>query len=344
MKTKAIYFAVILSISPGAASSGTLQELGAKFAKDVKNPDIKIAVMDFEANGNSRDSVVVRERITTFLAQSNSISLVERSLVEKILQEQRMQLSGALGPDEAKTIGKLSGANAIVTGTLSKLANNKIELNARVIRVETGEVLSAGQAVFRKDWEDIDQFYVDRELPYEFKPSVLPEIRSADLPPESGVLVPRAQAPSQLSVKQTGVSFGNIDMEAIVKYNDAVQVDKSTTPPYDKFIRWKMFGEHAPAYKTIADERAEEWHRYAETAEVAEALAIDKSTALPALKASNWDRIGVRYPAIRLKANERSSQWKRYATELSSIADKKNQRLALAEQDYKKLKRLLSCQ
>lgn len=155
LKNKSAVLAGLFLLMPVSGFSGTLQQLATKFGNDIKNTDTKIAVMDFYTGeaGKSQDSVVVRERITTFLAQNKNITLIERSLLERVFQEQKIQVSGAVGPDTAKKIGELTGANAIVSGTLSELSNDEVELNARIIEVGTGRVISAGQAVFKKDWK-----------------------------------------------------------------------------------------------------------------------------------------------------------------------------------------------
>lgn len=155
LKNKSILWVILSFLTPISGFSGTLQQLAVKFGEDIKNTDVKLAVMDFSTGetGKNQDSSVVRERITTFLAQNKNITLIERSLLEKVFQEQKIQISGAVGADTAKQIGELTGASAIVSGTLSELANDEIELNARIIEVGTGRVVSAGQAVFKKDWK-----------------------------------------------------------------------------------------------------------------------------------------------------------------------------------------------
>ena len=155
LKNKSVLWVILSFLTPISGFSGTLQQLAVKFGEDVKNKDVKLAVMDFSIGetGKNQDSIVVRERITTFLAQNKKITLTERSLLEKVFQEQQIQISGAVGADTAKKIGELTGANAIVSGTLSELANDEIELNARIIEVGTGKLISAGQAVFKKDWK-----------------------------------------------------------------------------------------------------------------------------------------------------------------------------------------------
>lgn len=165
MRLNNLLLVVFLLSLPMTAFSGTLQDLAIKFGKDVKRADVKIAVMDFsasESNGG-QDSFVIRERLTTFLAQNKNVVLVERALLEKVFQEQKIQFSGGVSADTAKRIGELTGAAAIVSGTFSELDNEKIEVNARIIEVETGKVISAGQAVFKKDWKYLKPPALDKD-------------------------------------------------------------------------------------------------------------------------------------------------------------------------------------
>lgn len=150
------YFWVLgLLCLPTMALAGTLQDLAYKLGKDLKNIDVKIAIMDFSVGetGGKQDSFVVRERISTLLVQNKNITVIERSLLEKVLQEQKLQMSGTV--DAARKVGELAGATVILSGTISELANNEIEVNARIIEVGTGKVVSAGQAVLKKDWKFI---------------------------------------------------------------------------------------------------------------------------------------------------------------------------------------------
>ena len=154
-KSRQIVCFILLMLAPTIVFSKTLKKMASKFEDDIKDLNVKIAVMDFSSSGAEKDrnSFVVRERLTTFLAQNKNVTLIERALLEKVLQEQKIQLSGAVSLDTAKKIGELTGADAIISGTISELLTDEIEINARVIRVGTGEILSAAQAIVNKDWK-----------------------------------------------------------------------------------------------------------------------------------------------------------------------------------------------
>jgi len=156
-KNKKSFCLILFLLMPIQIFAGTLEQLASKFGNDMKDPEIKIAVMDFSSSGveNNLDSIMVRERFTTFLAQNKNITLIERALLERVFQEQKVQLSGAVSTDTVKKIGELIGANAIVSGSINTLINDEVEVNARVIQVETGKILTAGQAIIKKDWKYI---------------------------------------------------------------------------------------------------------------------------------------------------------------------------------------------
>lgn len=66
-------------------------------------------------------------------------AVIDRSVVDQILSEQRFQMSGAVDK-RAVEIGKLSGANFVTTGIF--INSPRTFLTMRVISVETGEVVA----------------------------------------------------------------------------------------------------------------------------------------------------------------------------------------------------------
>ncbi len=70
------------------------------------------------------------------------IILVERQAIKKILDELHLNATGMVSQDTANRIGKLTGAQILITGSIFKI-NNKTFLIAKIIGVETGQVLGA---------------------------------------------------------------------------------------------------------------------------------------------------------------------------------------------------------
>jgi len=88
---------------------------------------------------------------TTFLENAfvnvGSVSIVDRRDIDKVMSELELQSSEAFTPNDsaAVKVGKLSGADIIVTGTIS-LVGKKYYLNVRLITVETGNILGSSIA------------------------------------------------------------------------------------------------------------------------------------------------------------------------------------------------------
>lgn len=140
---------------PKVAIAQTMEQLASKIGKDINNPTLKVAVVGFSAvpGIEKRDVDVIQERLTTFLGMTRGFRLIERTLLEKVLEEQRLQLSGAISTSTVKKIGELSGADIVVSGTVNLLVGDEVEVNARALTVETGEVISAGRARIPRDWQ-----------------------------------------------------------------------------------------------------------------------------------------------------------------------------------------------
>jgi len=70
------------------------------------------------------------------------LKVVDRENVQWILQELKMQQeSGHVDPSTAVRMGKLMGAHAMVFGGIYTAGRRNMRLDARVVKVETGEVL-----------------------------------------------------------------------------------------------------------------------------------------------------------------------------------------------------------
>lgn len=107
-----------------------------------------IAVLAFENGGSygrpGEDYDALRRGIAGILigelSQNTTIRLVDRGETQRILEEQSLGVSGRVDAGTAAKVGKLVGARYMVTGTFIDLYG-EFRLDARVIDVETGEIL-----------------------------------------------------------------------------------------------------------------------------------------------------------------------------------------------------------
>ncbi|MBU2530171.1 MAG: VWA domain-containing protein, partial [Elusimicrobia bacterium] len=140
-----------------AMDARPMEKLADKLQDGLKtDAKLKIAVLEFNYTDGrkSQGPMIIQERLTTILAQNKKLIIIERNLLQKVMQELKLGASGAIDTQTAKKIGKLLGVDAIASGTLNDLKNSKTEINARIIETESAKILSASSAIIEKTWED----------------------------------------------------------------------------------------------------------------------------------------------------------------------------------------------
>ena len=132
------------------------QTIAGDLLKDCTGADKAVAVAGFSYSDgrDSRDGGVVAERITTELVKAKKFKVIERKEIEKVFEELKLQRSGAINSDSVKEIGKMLGADWVVVGTLTELPDKHLELNTRLVAVESGEIINAATTPIKKDWMD----------------------------------------------------------------------------------------------------------------------------------------------------------------------------------------------
>jgi hypothetical protein len=102
----------------------------------------KVAILDFKSLMASEElGVAVAEILRTELGELGEYTVIERGMLKQLLEEQTLQMSGTIDSETAVEIGKLVGANIVVTGSIVK-TGDVYTINSRFIDVETGIVQS----------------------------------------------------------------------------------------------------------------------------------------------------------------------------------------------------------
>jgi len=102
-----------------------------------------IAIIDFEGKEISQsEASALTDRLRNELINNGHYKVVERDMMEEILQEQGFQQSGCTSNECIVEVGRLIGVEKIVGGSISKVGN-LYSVSARIVSVETGEVLKA---------------------------------------------------------------------------------------------------------------------------------------------------------------------------------------------------------
>ncbi len=112
----------------------------------------KIAVIEFsDLNGNITEfGKYLSEELITRLFLTDRFEVVERNMLNKILEEQQLNMSGLVDEDTIKELGRILGVDAIASGSITDLGGN-VKVNARLISTETGAVFSVASVKIIKD-------------------------------------------------------------------------------------------------------------------------------------------------------------------------------------------------
>jgi TolB-like protein len=131
----------------------------AEFPQIPRGKDrIKIAIVEFlNLNEESkRDNMgsMFSEMLTTSFVGSEAFRITEREQLQKVANELKFNQSGIIDVSQAKQVGKMVGADAIVTGSVTKIGGD-LRLDARIIDVESGIILTAEKIMGKTDLNSI---------------------------------------------------------------------------------------------------------------------------------------------------------------------------------------------
>lgn len=118
------------------------------------------AVVDFTVEKTVK-AEITGSAIAVKLEQAlgDSYRLVTRNQVSKSMQELKFQASDLIDKDNAKTLGKMIGADLIITGTVVQIGNT-ITIAAQRINIETGEIKQKAEAS-TSDVNQINNLFAD---------------------------------------------------------------------------------------------------------------------------------------------------------------------------------------
>jgi len=134
---------------PDATGCMTLDQgvtaLAGGIASDTADgPRVRIAVIEFLDLKQQENELgaLVAEGLVSQLSQGERFELVERSLINRVFQEQAFSAQDAVDAETAQELGQLLGVEAILSGTIADLGD-RLTVHARLIDTGTGKVLAA---------------------------------------------------------------------------------------------------------------------------------------------------------------------------------------------------------
>jgi TolB-like protein len=116
-----------------------------KSLTEVKGKSVAIIGLDSKGMDPGITGIVVDFLLDAFV-NVGKMRVVDRSNIDKILQEQSFQTQDIVDNSKVALIGKVSGVEYVVTGSLSKIEQT-VYLNIKLISVTTAEIVGSSVAL-----------------------------------------------------------------------------------------------------------------------------------------------------------------------------------------------------
>lgn len=158
MSTKLKLTVSLLAIlfSGSEAQADQYDKMAAELVRASQRHNKKrVAVLPFRGvgGGESTSGQVVSEKLIGPIS-NGEIEVVERTLLESVMKEQELGVFGVADSRSVKELGQVLGVDAIVTGTVIALKDDRIQVNARLIDASSAKILWAASAKVDKDWTE----------------------------------------------------------------------------------------------------------------------------------------------------------------------------------------------
>ena len=144
-----VYTLLVGKIFAQQLNLDTVIERSARAVEEVLPQGAKVAVLNFVSTSETFSDHVIEE-LTGKLVNGRKVTIVDRRNLALISQEMNLQLSGEVSDESAQALGRLLGAQSIVSGTLTNMGTF-YRFRVRVINVETAAIQTQASYDLRND-------------------------------------------------------------------------------------------------------------------------------------------------------------------------------------------------
>jgi TolB-like protein len=142
---KAVACVILACLLPAAAFSQNALTLDAALSNsttyfsNILPANTKVVVLNCTSKWPDLSDYIIEELIG-YIVNERKLTVVDRQNIENIRKEMNFQLSGDVSDETAQSIGKMLGAQTIISGSITAIGNS-YRLRVRAIAVETAQIL-----------------------------------------------------------------------------------------------------------------------------------------------------------------------------------------------------------
>jgi|SRR5688572_20063644 len=223
---------------------------------------------DFDGVGKGMAELIIND-----LASNPNLRVVERERIQALVTEGQLVKSGAIDPQTAIRLGKIVGAQYMITGAFMSMGNGNVVLTARTINVETSaignptRINAKGDDVLGMITQLNDKMIADMKIPalrtgdaggMGAVPAGQPASNAAAAPAAAATKAADKPAVAKESKPATHVAHAKtrkMDMKTAMLYSKALEEEdagnKAKAVELYRQVNVK-FPEYAPVQKKIA--------------------------------------------------------------------------------------------
>ncbi len=157
----------------------------------------------------------ISDRLSIALANTGKINVIERSVINKIIDEQKFQQTGLFDPRTVITIGKLAGVKYIVYGTTT-LISDMISVDLKIIEIENARVIggTSYQLPLTPGLAEMIKSHVEEKKITDAAPPPKPALPVQPVPTQSAPPAQQSQ-PVMISKKKIKIPAGTLIYAAL---------------------------------------------------------------------------------------------------------------------------------
>lgn len=230
-----------------------------------------VSKFDYINNKKSPATLIIQERIITSFGKKN-IKLIERSQIEKIFEEYKIQSTGMIDSKTISEIGKITGADCILVGTINDKTSDSVEINSRIVKVADGGIIATAVSSITKDWSEEKKKENSQIIEnITFEPTSLgSKVDIGDFKP---------------LVK---INFTDEDISIMEEYDKIFEIDNDVIiKPLEKAQKWLEFGKKYAKYLDFARDRSNYWIEYENKIKELERFKEERDKALD----NDWSKL-----------------------------------------------------
>ena len=122
----------------------------------VAQDDKKVAVFDPDGEVANGIKSIVREEISNAIVNTPSYTVVERTMIEKVLAEAQFQSKGLVDDSQISKLGKMMGADLVCYGSVVPLGNN-FYISLKMVNVTSAKVVLQATGSTQQGTNDLIQ-------------------------------------------------------------------------------------------------------------------------------------------------------------------------------------------